>query len=68
MRNKRIAPRRKIIDRGEIEKDVVICYKCKKIGHFRSECPKLKENPKIKKKALVSTWSDSEKCPSKDEH
>ena len=31
-----------------------ICYECKKLGHFRSECPQLKKVPKkYKKKAMV---------------
>ena len=58
----------KMVDRGEIEKDGVVCYKCKKIGHFRIECPKLRENLKMKKKALVATWSDSEESSSEDEY
>ena len=67
MRKKRKAPRRKIVDRGEIEKDVVMCYKCKKIGHFRSKCPKLKKNLKMKNKSLVATWSDSEESSYEDD-
>ena len=31
------------------EKSLIICYECKKPGHFKSECPDL-EKPKDKKK------------------
>ena len=36
----------------------LICYECKKPGHFKSECPQLKKDPKkYKKKAMMATWS-----------
>ena len=31
MRKKRVSPKKKIVDKGETEKDVVVCYKCKKV-------------------------------------
>ena len=34
-----------------------ICYKCKKSGHFRYECPSTRKESK-KKKAYVATWDD----------
>ncbi|EOY08823.1 Uncharacterized protein TCM_024059 [Theobroma cacao] len=47
------------------KKEDIICYECKKPGHFRSECPMLKEetpkkNKKSKKAMVVATWSDSD--------
>ena len=34
----------------------LICYECKKLGYFRSECPQLKKVlKKYKKKAMVAT-------------
>ncbi|KAH9734859.1 Integrase catalytic domain-containing protein [Citrus sinensis] len=39
------------------KKEVIICYECKKPGHIRSECPLLN---KLKKKAMVATWDDSD--------
>lgn len=47
------------------KKENIICYECKKLGHFRSECPLLKEetpkkNRKIKKAMVVATWSDND--------
>ncbi|GKV47613.1 hypothetical protein SLEP1_g54498 [Rubroshorea leprosula] len=45
------------------KKDKIICYRCKKPGHVKFECPfgnekSLKAKEKRSKKALVTTWSD----------
>ena len=46
----------------------LICYECKKLGHFRSEYPQLKKGPKkYKKKAMMATWSDSDESDSEEE-
>ncbi|KAH9725866.1 hypothetical protein KPL70_008032 [Citrus sinensis] len=37
--------------------EAITCYECKKPGHIRSECPLIN---KLKKKAIVATWDDSE--------
>ncbi|XP_073103323.1 uncharacterized protein [Elaeis guineensis] len=53
----------------EKEKDQpLICYECKKPGHFKSECPQLKKGPKkFKKKAIMATWSASDDSSSDEE-
>ena len=39
----------------------LICYECKKSGHFKSECPQLKKSSKkYKKKAMMAIWSGSD--------
>ncbi|CAL9106623.1 unnamed protein product [Musa textilis] len=43
----------------EPKKEQVICYECKKLGHFKSECPQAKKKQPKKKKALKATWDDS---------
>ena len=48
----------------------VICYECKKKGHYKTECPKLKkqeEKIKKKKKALKATWDDSSSSSSEED-
>ncbi|RDX72479.1 hypothetical protein CR513_48042, partial [Mucuna pruriens] len=53
----------------------VMCYECKKLRHFKYECPNLeneekkeKEKPLIKKKKmLMATWEDLDMSSSKDE-
>ncbi|KAK8313744.1 hypothetical protein V6Z12_D01G130200 [Gossypium hirsutum] len=44
------------------KKDPIICYKCKKSGHIKFDCPQLKKKGALrqKKKAMMTTWSDSD--------
>ncbi|GAV57141.1 UBN2 domain-containing protein, partial [Cephalotus follicularis] len=38
------------------------------LGHIRLDCPKLKKtNDKVKRKAMIATWSDSDDSSSDDE-
>ncbi|KAH9678882.1 hypothetical protein KPL71_025892 [Citrus sinensis] len=46
------------------KKEAITCYECKKPGHIRSECPLIN---KLKKKAMVATWDDSEEESSDEE-
>ena len=46
MRKKRTTPKKKMVDRGKTKKDGLVCYKCKKVGHLRIDCPKFRENKK----------------------
>ncbi|KAH9671187.1 Integrase catalytic domain-containing protein [Citrus sinensis] len=39
------------------KKEPITCYECKKPGHIQPECPLLN---KLKKKAIVATWDDSD--------
>ncbi|KAH9751164.1 hypothetical protein KPL71_014169 [Citrus sinensis] len=46
------------------KKEVITCYEYKKPGHIRSKCPLIN---KLKKKAMVVTWDDSEEDSSDEE-
>ena len=46
------------------KKEPITCYECKKPRHIRSECPLLN---KLKKKAMVATWDDSDEETCDDE-
>ncbi|KAH9688251.1 hypothetical protein KPL70_015081 [Citrus sinensis] len=63
---KKSGERRKFRDlKNRKEKNELIkCYECKKLGHIRTECPLLN---KLKKKAMVATWDDSDEETSDDE-
>ena len=69
MRRKKLIPKKKTLNREEIEKEKesVTCYECKKFGHIKSGYPLLKKEIKKKKKAFVVTWSDSGESSSKEE-
>ncbi|MQM05260.1 hypothetical protein Taro_038069 [Colocasia esculenta] len=67
----------------DVKKSEPICYECKKPGHIKAECPKLKKTEfkkkdnskkfrRYKKKAMVAAWnnesdSDSESSSSDEE-
>ena len=42
----------------------IICYECNKPGHYRSECPQLKQG---RNKAMLATWDDSDSSDSESE-
>ena len=47
---------------GKMKTKEVNCYECKKPGHIKSECPKLKfknKGAKDKRKAFKTTWDNS---------
>ena len=46
------------------KKEIITCYECKKPGHIRPECPLIN---KLKRKAMVATWDDSEEDSSDEE-
>ncbi|GAV87563.1 LOW QUALITY PROTEIN: zf-CCHC domain-containing protein/UBN2 domain-containing protein [Cephalotus follicularis] len=54
---------KKHLKKGESsKKEEVTCYECNKLGHYKSDCPKLKKNKEHskKKKEMMATWSDSD--------
>ncbi|KAH9687344.1 hypothetical protein KPL70_014732 [Citrus sinensis] len=63
---KKIGERRKFrnFKNQREKKEVITCYECKKPGHIRSECLLIN---KLKKKAMVATWDDSEEDSSDEE-
>ncbi|MQM13317.1 hypothetical protein Taro_046242, partial [Colocasia esculenta] len=53
--------------------EIVICYRCNKVGHMKGECPEKKKEKhkklhKFKKpKAMVATWSDEDSSEKEEE-
>ena len=55
---------------GKKKTKEVTCYECKKPGHIKSECPKLKfknKGAKDKKKAFKATWDDTSESEMEEE-
>ena len=55
---------------GKKKTKEVTCYECKKSGHIRSECPKLKsknKGAKDRKKAFKATWDESSEFETEEE-
>ncbi|KAH1091403.1 hypothetical protein J1N35_018660 [Gossypium stocksii] len=51
------------------EKDPIIYYECKKLGHIKFDCPQWnkKRSRKQKFKAHVATWSDEDSSDNDDD-
>ena len=73
LKKKKQGMRKRPPTKGEYSKEKdkdqpLICYECKKLRHFKSECPQLKKDPKkYKKKAMMATWSGSDESSSEEE-
>ncbi|RDY04237.1 hypothetical protein CR513_12075, partial [Mucuna pruriens] len=59
----------KIFTKETKEKSQVVCYECKKAGHFNFECPSVKKEKNLffkKNKGLMETWEDLDLSSSKE--
>ena len=55
---------------GKKKTKEVTCYECKKPGHIKSECSKLKfknKREKKRKKTFKATWDDSSELKKEEE-
>ena len=53
----------------EKEKDQPLCYECKKPRYFRTNYPLLKKTFKrIKKKAIIVTWSNNDEFSAEEKN
>ncbi|GAV85129.1 LOW QUALITY PROTEIN: zf-CCHC domain-containing protein/UBN2 domain-containing protein, partial [Cephalotus follicularis] len=55
------------ITRSKLEE--IICFECNKLGHYKSNCPRLKKKYlyKKKKKAMIATWDNSDESSSDED-
>ncbi|GAV58209.1 zf-CCHC domain-containing protein/DUF4219 domain-containing protein [Cephalotus follicularis] len=62
-------PNKKVHQREESSKlEEVICFECNKLGHYKSDCPRLKKKEHLKKKkAMLATCDDSDESSSDEE-
>ena len=65
--------RKRPVIKGELSKEKekeqsLICYECKKPGHFKMDYPLLKKAlKKQRRKAMMATWSDNDESSSEEE-
>ena len=68
MKKKKKFSKKKTMEReidSEKEKELIICYECKKLGHLRYDCSLIKSSERKKmKKALFGAWTDNESSSS----
>ena len=70
LRRKNFSKTKDFYKKHEGKKKKVTCYECKKPGHIRSECPKLKhknKGAKERRKAFKATWDNSSESEKEEE-
>ncbi|KAK2428124.1 putative mitochondrial protein [Trifolium repens] len=56
---KKSFPPRRNPSKPETDMSQIRCYGCNQLGHFKTDCPKLKQSkPFFKKKSMMATWDD----------
>ncbi|GAV71139.1 zf-CCHC domain-containing protein [Cephalotus follicularis] len=62
-------PNKKFQQNGDPSKrEEIICFECNKLGHYKSDCPRLKKKEFLKKKkAMVTTWDDIDESSSDED-
>ncbi|PNX87640.1 phytoalexin-deficient 4-2 protein, partial [Trifolium pratense] len=53
--------------RNETDSSQVKCYGCNQTGHYKKECPKLKQRRPPYTKSMMATWDDLEELPEEEE-
>lgn len=59
---KRTFSNRREVLKIKVDKNQIICYGCRKLSHYKIECPIIKYLSTIfsfKKKFMMTTWDDS---------
>lgn len=66
---RRKPPAKKKPSKDKEKEQPLLCYEYKRPGHFKADCPQLKEGAKkSKKKTVVATLNDSDGSSSDDEN
>ncbi|CAJ2651723.1 unnamed protein product [Trifolium pratense] len=53
--------------RNETDLSQVKCYGCNQTGHYKNECPKLRQRKPPYNKSMMATWDDLEELPEEEE-
>jgi hypothetical protein len=65
---KKSFPARRSDPKPETDMSQIRCYGCNQLGHFKTECPKLKQSkPSFKRKSMMATWDDLEELSEMEE-
>jgi chromosome segregation ATPase len=62
------SPFKRNVVKTEVDMSKIQCYGCNQFGHYKNDCPKLKQKrPPFKKKSMMATWDELEEISDEED-